>query len=147
PSMQPTHCTSDMRWVEERVGPVRADGAYVWQSLLASGVRIAGGSDFPVESHNPFLGLYAAVTRQNLDEEPRGGWRPTERMTREQALRSFTIDAAFAGFNEKNVGSIEVDKLADFIVIDRDYMTCPDREIADIVVLSTWIEGTAVFNR
>lgn len=147
PSMQPTHCTSDMRWVEERVGPVRADGAYVWQSLLASGVRIAGGSDFPVESHNPFLGLYAAVTRQNLDEEPRGGWRPTERMTREQALRSFTIDAAFAGFNEMNVGSIEVDKLADFIVIDRDYMSCPDREIADIVVLSTWIEGTAVFTR
>lgn len=145
PSMQPTHCTSDMRWVEERVGSVRADGAYAWQSLLASGVPIAGGSDFPVESHNPFLGLYAAVTRQNLDEEPAGGWRPLERMTREQALRSMTIDAAYAGFNEKSVGSIEVDKLADFIVIDRDYMTCPPRAIADTVVLSTWVEGTAVF--
>ncbi|GAB5495810.1 MAG: amidohydrolase [Phycisphaerales bacterium] len=147
PSMQPTHCTSDMRWVEERVGSIRADGAYAWQSLLASGIPIAGGSDFPVESHNPFLGLYAAVTRQNLDEEPAGGWRPLERMTREQALRSFTIDAAYAGFNEKSVGSIEVDKLADFIVIDRDYMTCQPRDIADIVVLSTWIEGTAVFQR
>ncbi|RNC82031.1 MAG: amidohydrolase [Phycisphaera sp.] len=147
PSMQPTHCTSDMRWIEERVGSVRADGAYAWQSLLASGVPIAGGSDFPVESHNPFLGLYAAVTRQNLDEEPPGGWRPLERMTREQALRSFTIDAAYAGFNEKSVGSIEVDKLADFIVIDRDYMTCPPRAIADTVVLSTWVEGTAVFER
>ncbi|PHQ82708.1 MAG: amidohydrolase [Phycisphaera sp.] len=145
PSMQPTHCTSDMRWIQDRVGPVRADGAYAWQSLLASGVRIASGSDFPVESHNPFLGLYAAVTRQNLESEPAGGWHPTERMSREQALRSFTINAAYAGFNENSVGSIEVDKLADFIVIDRDYMHCSDRDIADTVVLSTWIEGTVVY--
>lgn len=145
PSMQPTHCTSDMRWVAERVGSLRADGAYAWQSLLASGVPIAGGSDFPVESHNPFLGIYAAVTRQNLDEEPAGGWRPSERMTREQALRAFTIDAAYAGFDENRVGSIEPDKLADFIVIDRDIMTCPPRDIADTVVLSTWVEGAKVF--
>lgn len=145
PSMQPTHCTSDMRWVEERVGPVRADGAFVWQTLLASGARIAGGSDFPVESVNPFLGLYAAVTRQNLEGEPSGGWHPSERMTREQALRAFTIDAAYAGFDEKRIGSIEVDKLADFIVIDRDYMSCPPRQIADIRVVSTWIEGAPVY--
>lgn len=145
PSMQPTHCTSDMRWVEERVGPVRADGAYAWQTLLATGVRIAGGSDFPVESVNPFLGLYAAVSRQNLDEQPPGGWHPSERMSRIQALRSMTIDAAYAGFDENRIGSIEVDKLADFIVIDRDYMTCPPREIADIRVVSTWIEGAPVY--
>lgn len=145
PSMQPTHCTSDMRWVEERVGPVRSDGAYAWQTLLASGVRIAGGSDFPVESHNPFLGLYAAVTRQNLDQQPPGGWHATERMTREQALRAFTIDAAYAGFDEDRIGSIEVDKLADFVVIDRDYMACPEREIAEIRVVSTWIEGAPVY--
>ncbi len=145
PSMQPTHCTSDMRWVEERVGPVRADGAYVWQTLLSTGARIAGGSDFPVESHNPFLGLYAAVSRQNLDEQPPGGWHPSERMSRIQALRSMTIDAAYAGFDEKRIGSIEVDKLADFIVIDRDYMDCPAREIADIRVVSTWIEGAPVY--
>jgi len=145
PSMQPTHCTSDMRWIEDRVGPVRADGAYAWQTLLATGVRIAGGSDFPVESVNPFLGLYASVTRQNLDGEPSGGWHPSERLTREQALRSMTIDAAYAGFDEKRIGSIEVDKLADFIVIDRDYMSCPPRQIADIRVVSTWIEGAPVY--
>ena len=145
PSMQPTHCTSDMRWVEDRVGPVRADGAYAWQTLLSTGVRIAGGSDFPVESVNPFLGLYAAVTRQNLEGEPSGGWHSSERMTREQALRSMTIDAAYAGFDEKRIGSIEIDKLADFIVIDRDYMSCPPREIADIRVVSTWIEGAPVY--
>jgi len=145
PSMQPTHCTSDMRWVEERVGAERAQGAYAWQSLLASGARIAGGSDFPVESHNPFLGLYAAVTRQNLDQEPSGGWHPTERMSREQALRAFTIDAAYAGFGEERLGSIEPGKLADFVVIDRDYMACPEREIADIRVVATYIEGYPVY--
>ncbi len=145
PSMQPTHCTSDMRWVEERVGPVRADGAFVWQTLLASGARIAGGSDFPVESHNPFLGLYAAVSRQNLDEQPPGGWHPSERMSRLQALRAFTIDAAHAAFDEHRIGSIETDKLADFIVIDRDYMTCPTREIADIRVVATYVEGFPVY--
>lgn len=144
-SMQPTHCTSDMRWVEERVGPVRADGAYVWQTLLSTGARIAGGSDFPVESHNPFLGLYAAVTRQNLSGEPSGGWHPTERLTREQALRAFTIDAAYAGFDEGRVGSIEAGKMADFVVIDRDYMACPEREIAEIRVVGTYVEGYPVY--
>lgn len=145
PSMQPTHCTSDMRWIEDRVGPVRADGAYAWQTLLASGARIAGGSDFPVESHNPFLGLYAAVSRQNLDEQPTGGWHASERMSRLQALRAFTIDAAYAAFDEHRIGSIETDKLADFIVIDRDYMTCPTREIADIRVVATYVEGFPVY--
>lgn len=144
-SMQPTHCTSDMRWIEDRVGPVRADGAYAWQTLLASGARIAAGSDFPVESHNPFLGLYAAVSRQNLDEEPSGGWHRSERMTREQALCAFTIDAAHAGFDENRIGSIETGKLADFIVIDRDYMTCSMREIADIRVVATYVEGAPVY--
>lgn len=145
PSMQPTHCTSDMRWVEERVGAERAQGAYAWQTLLATGARIAGGSDFPVESHNPFLGLYAAVTRQNLEQEPTGGWHPTERMSREQALRALTIDAAYAGFGEERLGSIEPGKLADFIVIDRDYMACPEREIADIRVVATYVEGSPVY--
>ncbi|RMF83876.1 MAG: amidohydrolase, partial [Planctomycetota bacterium] len=82
PSMQPTHCTSDMRWVYARVGRERARGAYAWAKLLQSGARIAAGSDFPVESHNPFLGFYAAVTRQNAAGEPAGGWRPEDRLTR-----------------------------------------------------------------
>ncbi len=145
PSMQPTHCTSDMRWVDARVGPDRAKGAYAWASLLKTGVRIAGGSDFPVESHNPFLGLYAAVTRQNEQGEPAGGWMPHERMTREEALRSFTIDAAHAAFEEGLKGSLAPGKYADFIVIDRDLMTCDAKDILGTRVLRTVIAGETVY--
>lgn len=147
PAMQPTHCTSDMRWVEARVGEERAKGAYAWASLLRSGARIAGGSDFPVESHNPFLGLYAAITRQDLEGRPDGGWRPEQRLTREEALRSFTLDAAYAAFEESQKGSLEVGKLADFIVIDRDVMTCAERDIPDTKVLRTVIGGETVYER
>ncbi len=144
-SMQPTHCTSDMRWVDERVGPERAKGAYAWASMLKSGARIAGGSDFPVESQNPFLGIYAAVTRQNLEGQPPEGWHAEQRMTREQALRAYTLDAAYAAFEENVKGSLAPGKLADFVVIDRDIMTCPPREIADTRVLMTVIGGDAVY--
>ena len=147
PSMQPTHCTSDMRWVYARVGPERAKGAYAWASLLKTGVRIAGGSDFPVELHNPFLGIYAAITRQDLEGQPPGGWHPEQRMTRTEALRSFTLDAAYAAFEEDLKGSLEPGKLADFIVIDRDVMTCPPRDIADTRVLRTVIGGETVFRQ
>ena len=145
PSMQPTHCTSDMRWVEERVGPVRADGAFVWQTLLASGARIAGGSDFPVESHNPFLGFYAAITRQNAEGMPDRGWRPEERMTRAQALRSMTLDAARGAFMETFTGSLTTGKRADFIVINRDIMACDPAEIPGTRVLQTFIDGEQVY--
>lgn len=144
-SMQPTHCTSDMRWVDERVGPERAKGAYAWASLLKSGARIVGGSDFPVESQNPFLGIYAAVTRQNLEGQPPEGWHAEQRMTREQALRAYTLDAAYAAFEENVKGSLAPGKFADFVVIDRDIMTCPPREIADTRVLMTVIGGDAVY--
>ncbi len=145
PSMQATHCTSDMRWVDARVGPERARGAYAWASLLRSGARIAGGSDFPVESHNPFLGLYASITRQNAKGEPPGGWRPDERMTREEALRSFTLDAAYSSFEEDSRGSLTPGKQADFIVIDRDIMTCEPREVPEARVLRTVIAGETVY--
>lgn len=145
PSMQPTHCTSDMRWVADRVGDERALGAYAWRSLIESGVPIAGGSDFPVESHNPFLGFYAAVTRQNHDSQPDGGWLPDQRMTRDEALRSFTIWAAYAAFEEHEKGTLEPGKLADFIVIDRDLMTCEPSEILGTRVLRTVIGGEWVF--
>jgi predicted amidohydrolase YtcJ len=144
-SMQPTHCTSDMRWVDERVGAERGKGAYVWGSLLRSGVRIAGGSDFPVESHNPFLGFYAAVTRCDESGTPAGGWHPSEKMTREEALRAFTIDAAYAAFEEGERGSLKVGKWADFVVIDRDVMVCPEREILGTRVLRTVVSGEEVF--
>lgn len=146
-SMQPTHCTSDMRWVNDRVGPQRARGAYAWASLLKSGARIAGGSDFPVESHNPFLGIYAAVTRQDADGKPDGGWNPQERMTREQALRAFTLDAAYAAFEEDVKGSLEVGKYADFIVLDRDVMTCAAGDIPGTTILRTVIGGEVVYAR
>ena len=144
-SMQPTHCTSDMRWVDARVGSERAEGAYAWASLLRTDAHLAFGSDFPVESHNPFLGLYAAVTRQNLDEQPDGGWHPEQRLTREEALRAFTIEAAYAAFWEQRVGTLEIGKLADFVVLDRDIMTCDPRDIADTKVLQTFSFGESVY--
>lgn len=145
PSMQPTHCTSDMRWVDARVGPERAKGAYAWASLLKSGSALAFGSDFPVESHNPFLGIYAAVTRQNADAQPAGGWHPEQRVTREEALRGFTIDAAYAAFWEKRVGTLERGKLADFVVLDRDIMTCDPADILGTQVLETFSSGESVY--
>jgi len=145
PSMQPTHCTSDMRWVDQRVGPDRARGAYAWASLLRNGSRIAAGSDFPVEGHNPFLGFYAAVTREDATGQPTGGWHPSERMTRDETLRAFTLDAAYASFEEQSRGSLAPGKLADFIVVDRDVMTCEPREILGTKVLRTVVGGETVF--
>jgi predicted amidohydrolase YtcJ len=144
-SMQPTHCTSDMRWVDARVGPERAGGAYAWAALVKSGATLAFGSDFPVESHNPFLGIYAAVTRQNLDQQPQGGFHPEQRLTREEAVRAFTLGAAHAAFWDERVGSLEGGKLADFIVLDRDVMTCDASEIPDIKVLETYSFGELVY--
>lgn len=146
-SMQPTHCTSDMRWVEDRVGPERAAGAYAWASLLRSGALIASGSDFPVESHNPLLGFYAAITRQNQQAQPEGGWRSEQRMTRQETLRSMTLDAAYAGFREQDVGSLEPGKLADLILLDTDIMTCEPFEILTAQVLRTVLSGEVVFER
>jgi hypothetical protein len=146
-AMQPTHATSDMYWAEERLGPDRARGAYAWRSLLDSGARLALGSDFPVEAVNPMLGLYAAVSRQDLEGWPDGGWQPQERLTREEALRGFTLDAAWAGFMEDQVGSLAPGKRADFIVLDRDPMAVPVREIADTKVLETWLDGRRVYAR
>jgi predicted amidohydrolase YtcJ len=144
-SMQPTHCTSDMRWVEARVGDDRAKGAYAWASLLKSGAIISAGSDFPVESVNPFLGFFAAVTRQNAGAMPAGGWRAEERMTRAEALRSMTLHAAYGSFQEHRVGSITPGKQADFIVIDRDVMTVEPIEILETKVLRTVIAGETVY--
>ncbi|HBS29539.1 MAG TPA: amidohydrolase [Phycisphaerales bacterium] len=144
-SMQPTHCTSDMRWVDARVGQERALGAYAWASLLRAGAVIAGGSDFPVESHNPFLAIHAAVTRQNDRAEPPGGWQPGERMTREEALRSMTLSAAHSAFEEHEKGSLTPGKRADFIVIDRDIMTCAPGDILETRVLRTIISGEMVY--
>ncbi len=146
-AMQSTHATSDMYWAEERLGPERVQYAYAWRSLLASGARLALGSDFPVEQVNPMLGIHAAVTRQDTKGWPEGGWYPQEALSREEAVRGFTLDAAYAGFMEKNVGSLEPGKRADFIVLDRDIMKVDASEIPSIKVLQTWLDGELVWER
>jgi predicted amidohydrolase YtcJ len=145
PSMQTVHATSDKNMAEKRLGPERIKGAYAWRKFLASGSIIANGTDAPVELVNPFHGLYAAVTRQDRDGKPEGGWYPEERMTREEALKSYTLWAAYAAFEEKIKGSIQPGKLADFVVIDRDYMNCSAREIKDIRPLQTILGGKVVY--
>jgi len=146
-AMQPTHATSDMYWAVDRLGEGRIHGAYAWRSMLDSGATLAFGSDFPVEEASPMLGIYAAVTRQDTQGWPEGGWYPEQRVSREEAIRAFTLDAAFAGFMEDEVGSLEVGKRADFIVLDRDIMKVPEGEVFQIVVEQTWLDGKQVFVR
>jgi predicted amidohydrolase YtcJ len=144
-AMQPTHATSDMPWVPDRLGPGRLAGAYAWRKILDGGATIACGSDFPVESHNPLLGVYAAVTRQDLAGRPLGGWLPGERMTREEALRGYTLDACRAAFEETMKGTIAPGKAADLTVLDRDIMTCDVTEIASTRVRWTIVAGDVVY--
>jgi len=147
-SMQPTHCTSDMPWAADRLGDERvAEGAYVWRKLLASGAVIASGSDFPVEHPDPLRGFYAAVTRQAPGGRPPGGWSPDQRMTRAQALRAMTRDAAYAAHAEEDLGAIAPGRLADFVVLSRDIMTVPPEEILKARVLRTIIAGRTVYSR
>jgi predicted amidohydrolase YtcJ len=146
-SMQPTHATSDMPWAGERVGARRLAGAYAWRKVLAAGGRLALGSDFPVESADPRLGLYAAVTRQDLQGNPPGGWMPGERLTREEALRGFTLDAAWSLFLDREVGSLEVGKRADLTVFAQDPMTVPENEIPRAAIDYTLVDGQLVYER
>ena len=140
-SIQGVFATSDMNMAEDRVGPERIKGGYAWRRLLNAGVRIANGSDFPVELPNPFYGLHATVTRTDRQGMPDGGWLPDQVLTREEALHSFTLGAAWASQREDSLGSLEPGKWADFIVIDRDYFDVPESEIDDIRVLQTWVGG------
>lgn len=146
-SMQPTHATSDMPWADERLGEGRLERAYAWRKILDNRGRLALGSDFPVESADPRLGLYAAITRQDLQGNPPGGWLPGERLTREEALRGFTLDAAWSLFLEKEVGSLEVGKRADLVVFARDLMTVPEAEIPRVDIDMTLVDGEIVHER
>ncbi|MED4206986.1 amidohydrolase [Neobacillus mesonae] len=147
PSMQPVHATSDKNMAEDRVGPERIKYSYAWRKVIDAGSHIIGGSDAPVELVNPFHGLYAAVTRMDREGNPVGGWYPEESMTREEALKAFTSWAAEGSFEEKIKGSLEDGKLADFIVVDRDLMRCPEDELKDIQVLSTVLGGEVVYQK
>nr|WP_315402048.1 amidohydrolase [uncultured Duganella sp.] len=147
PSMQPTHATSDQNMAEHRVGPERIKGAYAWRTFLDQGSKIACGSDFPVESPNPFEGLHAAVTRQNNAGVPAGGWYKNQAMTLTEALRCFTLDAAYAAHQENVIGSLEPGKWADFILVDRDIFKVAPEQIGKTVVLQTWMGGKRVYKR
>ena len=145
-SMQPTHATSDMPWAAARIGDARVEeGAYVWRKLLDSGAVLASGSDFPVEDANPLLGLYAAITRQDSAGKPPGGWMPRQRMTREEALASFTRHAAYAAHAEALTGSIEAGKLADLVVLSKDIMRVPPRDLLTTSVRLTIVGGETVY--
>ncbi|MBI2430287.1 MAG: amidohydrolase [Ignavibacteriales bacterium] len=164
PSMQPTHATSDMYWAQARLGPERILGAYAWRSFLNDGNIVVSGSDFPVEHANPLLGFYAAVTRQDKDGIPKdandvqlkfqlsadgignpnhfeNGWYAEQKLTREEALRSFTIWAAFAEFTANQKGSIEEGKLADLVILSNDIMKCDPKEILTTAVEITIVGG------
>ena len=143
--MQPTHAMSDMPWAEERVGPDRIQGAYAWRRLVDAGARLALGSDFPVERVSPLLGFHAAVTRQDAEMHPAGGWYGNQVLSREEALRGFTLDAAYAGFMEDEVGSLEVGKRADFVVLSQDLMRVPPEAILATEVLATVLDGAPVY--
>ncbi len=145
PSMQSSHQTSDMPWAERRLGPDRIRGGYAWRSLLNTGVVIPNGTDFPVEQVNPIITFHSAVTRQDADNSPPGGWYPDQRMTREEALRSMTLWPAYAAFQENELGSISVGKYADFTILNRDIMTLAPERILGAQVVATYVGGAPVY--
>ena len=148
PAMQAIHLSSDRPWAIDRLGEKRIkEGAYMWQSLLKSGAVIVNGTDVPVEPINPIASFFASVTRQTLKGEPEGGFEPEEKMTRQQALRSYTLDAAYGAFEEKIKGSIKAGKLADFVVFNRDLMTVPDAEILSTEVSMTILGGKVLYEK
>lgn len=143
-SIQAPHASSDMRWAEDRIGKERAVGAYAWRTFLDTGVRIANGSDFPVEHPNPMLGFYAAITRQDAKGWPEGGWFPSQKLSREEALKSWTLDGAYAAFEESKKGSIAPGKFADFLVLSKNIMEVDPEEILSTKIWLTVVGGKAV---
>jgi predicted amidohydrolase YtcJ len=147
-SMQPVHQTSDRQMAEARMGIERLGGAYAWRSMIANNVPLAFGSDFPVESPNPFPGLAAAISRQDAQGQPPGGWLPEQRLTLEQAFAAFTRGGAYAGFAEDRIGTLEPGRMADFIFVDHDIFERPDpAAIRETRVIETYLAGQKVWER
>lgn len=145
-SMQPVHQTSDRLMAEARLGPDRLAGAYPWKSLKAAGVRLAFGSDAPVELADPWAGLAAAISRQGPDGQPEGGWQPKERVSPAEALAAYTADAAYAGFAEGRFGRLAPGLRADFVLVDTDPLTANPAQVRATKVLETWIGGGKVWS-
>jgi predicted amidohydrolase YtcJ len=147
-SMQPFHVIDDGRWAESRIGSERCAVSYAYRSLLDAGARLAFGSDWPVAPLSPLLGIDAAVNRRTLDGKHPGGWFPAQRITVAEALKAYTLDAAFAAFQEPDRGSLETGKLADLVVLSRDILAEAERDrIADAHVLLTLVGGRTVFSK
>jgi predicted amidohydrolase YtcJ len=145
-SMQPVHQTSDRVMAEARLGPDRLAGAYAWKSLRNAGVRLAFGSDAPVEVSDPWAGLAAAISRQGPDDQPPGGWQPQERLAPAEALAAYTADAAYAGFAETRFGRLAPGLRADFVLVDTDPLTANPAQVRATKVLETWIGGGKVWS-
>jgi predicted amidohydrolase YtcJ len=144
-SMQPSHAIGDFYFAPARLGDARLDGAYAWRTLLDSGAIIAGGSDAPVERGDPLIEFYAAVARKDLEGKSGPDWRPNEKATRAEALAMFTSSAAFASFQEDDLGTIEAGKKADFTVFSKDIMTVPEAEILTATPVMTVVDGEVVY--
>ncbi len=147
PSVQPTHATSDMYWTGDRLGPQRVKGAYAFNDLLKQNGWIPLGTDFPVEDISPFKTFYAAVVRKDAKGWPASGYQMENALSRQDALRGMTIWAARSNFEEKEKGSLEAGKLADFVILDKDLIKAPDTELLQVQVVSTWIQGEKVFEK
>ena len=148
PAMQAIHLSSDRPWAIDRLGQKRIEeGAYMWQALLQSGIPIVNGTDVPVEPLDPIASFYASVSRKTLKGLPEGGYEPGQKMTREQALRSYTLDAAYGAFEEDIKGSITEGKLADFTIYDQDLMTVAESEILNTNVVMTIFDGQVVYQK
>ena len=145
-SMQPVHQISDRLMAEARLGPDRLGGAYAWRSMLQNGVPLTFGSDSPVEAPEPFVGMAVAVSRQDANGQPAGGWQPRQTITREQALAAYTAGAAYAGFAEGRFGEIKPGQRADFLFVDRDPLTATPEDLRRTLVLETWIGGQKVYS-
>jgi predicted amidohydrolase YtcJ len=146
PSVQPTHATSDMYWAEDRLGEDRLLGAYANKTLLERSGRIALGTDFPVEEVNPFKTFYAAIARKDSNEFPEEGYLPENKLTPSEALKGMTIWGAYANFEDKEKGSIEVGKVADFIILDRDIMRVSEKRILKSRIVATFLDGNIVYS-
>ncbi len=144
-SMQPSHSSDDMRWADARLGPGRVDGAYAWRWFLDGKVRMAWGSDFPVEIVNPFWGIYAAITRADAEGKPPGGWHPEQRLSLEEALRGFTAGAAYAAFAEDRLGMLRPGMQADLTLVDRDLFHVAPRDLLKSRIIATIIAGQVAF--